>query len=306
VTSRRTLLLGIAILVVLQVLTAFTAIGVLTRMSPAIERILQENEYSIEAGEALLAELATAAGGPAEPGSRSRAAVALERIRRNVTEPEELAPIAEIEARLEAALDGDHHALASLPPAVNRLVAINRAAMREADLEAQRLGTAGAWAAVVLAVLAFLLSLVVASRLKLRLLGPLQELARVLDEFRAGNTRRRCASRDASPDVRRLLDDANYLLDAKAPRVSGGASPAADAARAALLALLEERPGASFVVDREGAVAAANQAGLDRLAGADGETIRGALASLAEAEPATAILMEARPLRSAGWLCTLQ
>jgi membrane-associated protease RseP (regulator of RpoE activity) len=305
VTSRRALLLGIGVLVALQLLTSFTAIGVLTRMSPAIEHILEENEYSIEAAEALLGTLAAAGGAPASPDARTRATAALERMRRNVTEPDEFAPLARIEADLEAALGGDTAALVSLVEAVDRLVAINRAAMREADRAAQRLGTAGAWAAVTLAVVAFLLSLVVAARLNRRLLAPLLELGGVLAAVEAGNPRRRCQPGDAAPDVRRVLERANDLLDRRVRSEGSGPTPAEAAARAALLALLDERDTPAYVVDRDGGVVAGNREGLARLAGDQGDAIRGTLASVAGDAPHPEIPMTTEPLRDAGWLCVL-
>ena len=48
---RREFLVGLGILVVLNVLFAFGAIGLLLRMSPAIERILKENVSSGEAAD---------------------------------------------------------------------------------------------------------------------------------------------------------------------------------------------------------------------------------------------------------------
>ena len=55
---QRDFLLSVGILVAFNILLAFGAIGLFTRMSPAIERILQENVYSTDAAEEMLALLA--------------------------------------------------------------------------------------------------------------------------------------------------------------------------------------------------------------------------------------------------------
>jgi hypothetical protein len=301
-TTRRDLLLGVGALVALQLLTSFSAIGVLTRTAPAVAQVLEANVYSLAACEDLLGVLGRAGGEAATPGERARAASALERLRLNLTEPGERELVEQAESRLPASLEGDLAARRDAVSALLRLGDLNRAGMRRADAEMQRLGAAGAWFAVALAVGAFLLSMLTVRRLERRLLAPLEELGRVLESTRAGRWQRRCQPVAAAPDVKRLLEGVNEVLDTRLePGRPEGMGRRAE--RAALLHLLDARPGARFVVDRSGRVAAASRAGLAALAGQGGDALRERLAALAGEEAAGA---ETAPgvesLADAGWL----
>jgi len=201
---------GIIVLVGLQIVTAFGAIGLLGRMSPAIEQILDENVASNEAAEEMLAVLAL---GPEEGGTRERFAIELERARSNITEPGEVPVIDAIEDASGRLFDGDAIARRTVVGGLIDLVHINRAAMRQTQHEAQRLGVAGAWAAVVLALLGFAASVLVLRRATAAVLDPLAELEQTLDAFRQGNPFRRCRGTGASEEMRRVLDTVNELLD---------------------------------------------------------------------------------------------
>ena len=189
---RREFLLGVGCLVGFNVLLALGAVGLFTRMGPAIENILEENVFSNEAAEDMLVVLAKASRGVREPVDQEQFEQALLRARENVTEAEEIPVLAQIDARKEAAFSGDEEAIAAIGAAVSELVGINRQAMTKADERAQRLGAAGAWAAVVIALVSFGLSVVVALRLEKRVVDPLIELQSVLEAVHSGNTFRRC------------------------------------------------------------------------------------------------------------------
>jgi hypothetical protein len=300
-TTRRDLLIGVGALVVLQLLTSFSAIGVLTRTSPAVASVLDANVYSLAAAEDLLGVLARAGGAPVPSGERGRAAAALERLRLNLTEPGEQELVEDVADRLAAALDGDREATRRTVASLLRLGDLNRSAMRGADAEMQRLGAAGAWFAVAMGGLAFLLSLLVVRRLGRRLLAPLQELEQVLEAARAGRSQRRCQPVPAAPDVRRLLEGVNELLDARLDR-DQDQGDARRAERAALLHLLDADPGDRFVVDRTGRVAAASRSGLAALAGPEGAGLLQRLAALAEAERGAELPAGVTPIEDAGWL----
>src|SRR5688572_804186 len=82
--------LGVVGLLALQVVTSASAIALLTRMSPAIERIISENVASILAGAEMLGALAELPRDPAaESARRTRFEEALLRARNNVTERDE-------------------------------------------------------------------------------------------------------------------------------------------------------------------------------------------------------------------------
>jgi uncharacterized membrane protein len=218
---RRELLLTIGALVLLNLFLAFGAIGLFVRMGPAIERILQENVYSVVAGEAILAELAEAGGEPLSPQARARVRQALDNAKRNVTEEQERPVLAELEGALPSAmageLDGRRRAVAS----VRQLIQINRIAMRRVDEEARRLGSAGAWTAVFVGFLSFLLSVLVVVRLQRRFVRPLVDLHQVLEVAREGDRLRRCRIADAPREVIQVTQAVNRLLDERLVRTNG-------------------------------------------------------------------------------------
>lgn len=280
---RRDLLATVGTLAAMNILMALGAIWLLARMSPAIERILEENVFSMQATEEMLDVLIAASAGGAEvdPVSQARFEAALERARNNVTEPEEPPLLDEIQTGWNALRDGDETALEPLSDDVLQLAAVNQQAMVRADLQARRLGSAGAWAAAFIAAFYFLASLLVLRQMRRRVLVPLLEIHRVLDSARSGDTHRRCTVGEASTEIEGVATAVNQMLDARAEHPSEQPPPTRDRVsrieHATLLQLLDERTIPTVLVDEAGDILAGNQAALERLAGPDGEALRIAL-----------------------------
>ncbi|MBN2191657.1 MAG: hypothetical protein JW751_02480 [Polyangiaceae bacterium] len=231
---RREVLLAIGSLVLVNLLLAFGSIGLFVRMGPAIERILQENVYSITATEEILGELAAAGSAPLPDDARARVGQALQRAQRNVTEDAERPVLDTLERRLPAALAGDRASREVVIADLQRLIRINRDAMGRVDEEARRLGSAGAWAAVLLGFLSFLLSLLVVVRLQRSFVRPLLELSEVMDRVHRGDRWRRCHARAAPREVLRVMEAVNRLLDERVQRDRARDEPGSEGARAAI------------------------------------------------------------------------
>ncbi|MCG5053605.1 MAG: hypothetical protein KA712_11645 [Myxococcales bacterium] len=210
---KRTLLAGVFGLVALNILTAFGAVGLLVRMSPVIEKILSENVASLEAVERMFEALALVDPVADVGASRDSFDRALRAAWANVTEPEERPALTRIEQKKVGAFAGDAEARREVVLALETLSAINRRAMRAADDEAKRLGQAGAWFAVILALLSLVASTFLARRLTRKLLEPLDQLYQVLESFRTGERHRRCTSARVPPEFRAIFDSVNGLLD---------------------------------------------------------------------------------------------
>jgi PAS domain-containing protein len=272
---RRDLLLGVGALVGFNLLVALSTVGLLSRMSPAIETILQDNVASIQAAEEMMRLLALAGAAPLGDVQAEQFAAALQRAQNNITEPNERAVVMRVRARHEAALAGDPDARQVVLVALGELVALNRDAMIAADHEAQRMGTAGAWSAVFIAVLGFLVSLSVIRRLRRSIVEPLAELYATLEAARKGDRFRRCTGLGTPPEIRRIFHVVNEMLDEQ-ERKRGRASSIS--ARRALEHLLEQQRQPAFVVDGRGHLIAANRRGLERLESPGGEALRQELA----------------------------
>lgn len=210
---RRELVLTIGPLVVLNLVLAFGSIGLLARMAPAVEQILQENVYSIEAAEVMLAELAEVESPVLPPEVQERIRQALDDARLNVTEPEEQQAIRDLAEELQKANAGVAGSRQRLVNGLRLLIQINRDAMRSAGRKAERLGRAGAWASVLIGLISFLLSLIVLSRFDNRFLRPLVDLYEVLESAQQGNRLRRCRPAQASREVVQVTQLVNKLLD---------------------------------------------------------------------------------------------
>ena len=205
-------LFGIAVLLGIQMALAFGSIGLLSRMSPAVQEILAENVYSNEAAEDMLSAMALSAAGVEGDHGRTFES-ALDRARKNITVDAEVVPLEALGRLQQGALAGDREALANAVSQANQLIRVNRDAMQVANERARRLGTTGAWAAVALALAGWLASVVVVGRAVVGLVEPVEELHATLKAHREGDPYRRCQSRRASMEMRQILSAVNVLLD---------------------------------------------------------------------------------------------
>lgn len=297
--------LGVGTLLLVQILLMFAAVGLLSRMTPAVDRILEENERSIHAAERMLIVLA-------EPPSdeltrladrRQRFGQALEDARENITDEREVPVIAQLDAQLEAGLAGDPAALAELRVALGRLGDINRDAMHEANAQAKRLGTAGAWMLAMLGLLGLALSVMVIRRFQAKLILPVYELGAVLEACREGDRHRRFNPIDASAEFRDVAQVVNSLVGEHFGRLEKDWESVAKLDRSALLWLLDRRSEPTFVCGDDGKLLAANHAGLDQLRTRGGSELREQIVRVCKGESVAGLAVE--PLRDVGWVCTL-
>lgn len=256
------------VLLTLHLTAGVAAIAVLGRMRPAIERVIDENVSSLEAVEQMLVVLTEAHGSDISGSpAADRFMAAFARASSRITDERERPLIAGIGDDAEVALGGD---LASIVRVSERLVAlgeVNREHLRVADVEVQRLGNAGAWAVVFLAVLTLLGGIVAVRRFDRLALRPLEELLEVLVAADAGHTLRRCGpANGASSEIGAAMAALNHLLDVRGQGRPTAAPRADDTLRAALLALLDQRTSPTAVVDRRGVVMAASRSALAVLA----------------------------------------
>lgn len=269
--SQRTLLVSIAFLVSVQLVTSISAVVLHARMAPAIERIVEENVQSVQAVEEMALALATA-----DAGAEARFHEALRRARDNVTEPTEQAPLGVLERDTSAAFAADPQARARVLSALATLGAINREAMDRQDQEAKRLGVAGAWASVLLALLGMVSGVLVLRQMDRSLLRPIIELGRVADAVRRGESHRRCHLAAGSAEVERAMSVLNELLDERDRSRERSAQPRSRDPEL-LRALLDAEPAPVAIVDSTGAILVASRSAMEALAGERGDELAHAL-----------------------------
>jgi len=251
-------LLGLRVAVVLL---GLGSVALFNRMSPAIERILAENVVTLEATEQMLVALADPALEPDEASEQLEAGLKV--ARDNITEEGERPLIAEIERLAPRALAAPTgHARTRLVAQIRELAEINRASMQAQDDQARRLGLAGGWGVVIVALLILSLTMLLTRQLEGRVVAPLVALAGQAEKIRAGDVYLRCADTGA-PEIREVSRLLNQLLDNQhAPRPP---QRLARADRQLVLHFLDRRPGAWVAATDAGDLLACNKEALDRI-----------------------------------------
>ncbi len=204
---------GASFLMAINLAMAFGSIWIFMRMAPAIEIIISRNEVSLESCERMLAALLK--GSVTGDSAIIEFREALSRAKRNITEKEEPAIIAQIEGCYEGAFNSDGDSLLLAIRTINDLGNINRDAMRRADVRAKQLGYAGAWGVVFMATGAFLVGVIFLRTLDRHLAEPMAEIDAVATAFCKGDTLRRCTLKNPAAPVRKVFGHINEVLDIK-------------------------------------------------------------------------------------------
>jgi methyl-accepting chemotaxis protein len=285
---RREVTITIGGLAALVVLLAFGAVGLLARMGPAIDHILLDNVASIVAAQDMVALLAEAQGRPLSEPKLLEFSRAFDAALNNVTEPGETALLDVVQQKLSGATSGNREDVKRTVQALHALMDLNRSAMVRADAEAQRLGVAGRWSAVVVALAALAFAMFALRRLQRRFVAPMDELHDVLLACRKGDAHRRCRLREAPEEMRRTFDEVNRLLDLEERFAHTGRDLRQrddELSRLALVKLLEANPEPAVVVEASGSLLAANGRAMEHLAGEGGEALRLRLGDLPRESP---------------------
>lgn len=205
---------GAWILISLNLLMSFASVWIFVRMVPAIEKIIAENEASLEACEDMLTALTLADANALETQTSASAfSNALDRAIKNITEIEEPAVVERIKHSYAAALSGDRTAIRQTVEAISQLSKINRAALKRDHMKAKQLGTAGAWSIVFMSILIFLVGMINIHNIRVNAIDPLQEINSALTAFHLGDTLRRCSLKSPNRNVSQIFSQVNELMD---------------------------------------------------------------------------------------------
>lgn len=209
--------MGAWLLIALNLLMSFGAIGIFMRMAPAIERIIERNERSLQSCEEMLTYLAYSTNSTTDDTSERQTNFlnSLHRARNNVTEAGELQAINDIETHYIKAFRGDHERRNATIVAIQHLSQLNRQAMVEADRKARQLGNAGAWGIVFMASMAFIAGLCFVRSLRRNVVEPLDEIQQVIEAANHGDLMRRCSMPNPPQTIRHIFKGINDILDRK-------------------------------------------------------------------------------------------
>lgn len=206
--------IGAWVLICLNLLMALGSIWIFMRMAPAIRLIIDQNAYSLQSCEEMLASLAMAT----EDINSNKTLYdnfekALISARNNITEQEESGPIELIQTRFAAAFRGDLQAKEQTVTAITLLGQINRDAMVKKELRARQLGQAGAWGVVFMATSVFSAGILFNRNLSQNVVRPIEEIHAVISAYRNGDTMRRCSGADLPIDFASVFHGINEILD---------------------------------------------------------------------------------------------
>ncbi|MCF7790801.1 MAG: hypothetical protein K9L78_04685 [Victivallales bacterium] len=212
---KKSVLLGTWLLVILNLILVFSSIALLNRMSPAIAKIMSENDHTIQACEKMLMVLAESNNSNITTENKKKFYAFLKICEGNITEENESQVIKQIKKYSKSALSGNRDSISKIIIYISKLTAINRDAMVHAQGKARRLGFAGAWGIAFIACFSFICGLFYIKHINKRLLDPLDELHEVFKVQRTGNSYRRCVKKTDSPYINFIFDEVNSLLDSK-------------------------------------------------------------------------------------------
>lgn len=201
--------IGLVLLIGLNLLMAMGAIWAFMRMAPAIEIIIERNEESLQACEEMLASLALLNN----KNSKQTFMIALKRTENNITEPEEPAAIKAIQKSAIEVFQGNIDAKEETVNAILELTEINRQAMIDADLNAKKLGYAGAWCIVFMAIIIFYAGRLFYRTIRKNALIPLEEIYNVIQTQQQSGNLRRCTGIDPPQEVLFIFNGINEIID---------------------------------------------------------------------------------------------
>ncbi len=200
--------LGTWLLVLLNVVLAFTAVWMLLRIPPAVAPVMEQ--ASLAACEEMLACLA-AAKSPQQAESRAGFEQALQSVRADREQDVQAVQI--IMQHYKQAFAGSHMEIQKTSAALLALTQNQRRNLAHAGRQVRQFASAGAWAIVFMAQAIFLIGLLFLRKQKKHLLAPLEEVYVVLQAQKNGDNLRRCGSSYASQDMQFIFSGINELLD---------------------------------------------------------------------------------------------
>lgn len=201
--------MGLVLLIGLNLLMAIGSIWIFMRMTPAIEEIIERNERSLQACEKMLISLAFFD----KKSSEQNFMIALKDSENNITEPEEPAAIKAILKRKQEAFLGNMEAKEETINAILNLSEINRQAMIKADFKAKKLGYAGAWSIVFMAIIIFFAGRLFYRNIRRNALLPLEEIYNVIYAQQQSSNLRRCTSTDSPQEILFIYNGINEIID---------------------------------------------------------------------------------------------
>ncbi len=198
--------LSFLLLLIFTTFLALAGIRGFLRLAPSIEQINQHNTQSLYYAENMLSAL-----------SVKRDIVLFEKAltaeKQNITESGEAEIIKKIESTYKQAFAGNKNYEEKTVDNIIALSKVNRLAMKEAALNAQKLSSAGSWVIAFITILIWGLGFIIMKKISRNVIKPIFELKDVFESYCRGNKLRRCPKIAPTKDFQAIYDSVNNLLD---------------------------------------------------------------------------------------------
>ena len=201
---------------VINIMIGLSAIFLVERIVPAIDKILSENAESLGAVVEMLAEVARPVDEEGTSDQSRNFWLSYEAVAQSSLSQREASLLQEIRDSAEAywQAGGGESQRRDLVDKIQKLADRNFRAMSSQDRAAQRLGLTGAWTLGILLLLSLSIQFVLRAKLLESLIVPIEKLHSVLQDYSAGNKIRRFAdNKYFSDDIRKIGKIINRHLD---------------------------------------------------------------------------------------------
>ena len=215
--NARTYFKSLSVLVIaISIVIGLGAIFLIERIVPAIDGILQENAYSVNAAVGMLDSISSNVNDINAESNRERFWIEFKKAKDNITIEGEAELIDQIQglAELYWLERTTNQQQVQLAGTINQLATTNMQAMEVKDKTAQTISLTGAWAIGLLLFLSIGIQFFFRFKTVSALVSPLEELLDILDNFSSGNRQRRCLdSRSSVLEIRKISYLINKLMD---------------------------------------------------------------------------------------------
>ena len=197
-------------IIILICSTIITVAGIsgFQRLEPFINTLNSSNTKSLYYAEEMLS-------GISGEKNLKRFEENLNNAKNNITEPGEKDALDRISNNYLPAFRGNKKVEDEKIDEIVQFSRINRNAIEQAGLRANKMESIGIWIIVFPSVFIWIIGLTILKRLKRIFIKPFEELNDVISDYNKGNHMRRCPTYTSLKDLQKLYDGINRILDNK-------------------------------------------------------------------------------------------
>lgn len=196
------------LLLLCSTIISIAGISGFQRLAPAINSINDRNTQSLYYAEQMLMNIASRK-------DINKFEEFLNKSKENITETNEKDAVENIEKSYKAAFKGNFRAEEYTIENVVKLTEVNRNAMIQAGVSAEKLKNVGIWIIIFPTILAWSIGLALLKNLEKTFIKPLEDLRSAIAEYKKGNRMRRCPKFSQEAEFQSLYTDINSILDSK-------------------------------------------------------------------------------------------